>query len=225
MELNRIYLMDCLEGIKQIEDHTIQAIITDPPYFQGLTQNGQRGDLTDLNISAHFFKKLFKEYQRVLTDTGSLYFFCDWRGYAFYYPLIDDIIGCDNMLVWDKGAGAGNFYTYEHELIIFHSNNRCFSKKGARNIIRDIQGFSFHKTKLEEGKKLHPAQKPIKLIRKLIEDSTEPDDVVLDGFMGSGTTAIAAMQTYRKFIGFEIKERNFKISTQRIENYMLAYTE
>ena len=216
MEVNKIYNENCIEGIKRISDRSVKAIICDPPYFQGLTHNGQKGSFLDLNISAYFFKELFQEFQRILMDDGCVYFFCDWRGYAFYYPLLSEATGCDNMLVWDKGSGAGNFYTNEHELIIFHSNNRRFRCRGARNVIREIPGFASG-AKKEDGEKKHPTQKPTALIRKLIEDSTEPGDLVADFFAGSGTTGVAAKQTGRKFILFEISEKYCQIAERRIQ--------
>jgi len=88
MENIKIYNMDCLDGIKQIPDHSINCVVTDPPYFQGLTHNGSSYELADLNISAYFFKALMAEIRRVLVKDYSFYFFADWRGYAFYYPII-----------------------------------------------------------------------------------------------------------------------------------------
>lgn len=52
LALNQLHNMDCLEGIRQVKTASVKAIVTDPPYFQGLTQNGQRGDFSDLEVSA-----------------------------------------------------------------------------------------------------------------------------------------------------------------------------
>lgn len=224
MELNKIYNMDCLEGIKKIPDKSINAIITDPPYFLGMTHNGQKGAWQDLAICKPFWVDLIKEFKRVLTDTGCLYMFTDWRGYAFYYPIVADTLGIDNLLAWDKGSGPGNFYSFEHEFIIFRTNDRGFRRKGLRNIIREIPAFN-NGAKKEDGKKVHPTQKPTALIRKLIQDSTCEGDTILDCFMGSGTTAIACMETGRNYIGFEISENYLGISSNRIEEHKLAYTE
>lgn len=215
MEVNKIYNESCIEGIKRIPDRSVKTIICDPPYFQGLTHNGQKGSFSDLNISSYFFKELFKEFQRILKDDGCVYFFCDWRGYAFYYPLLEEATGCDNMLVWDKGSGVGNFYTNHHELIIFHTNNRKFRCKGAKNVITGIPGFAAG-AKREDGEKLHPTQKPTAIIRRLIEDSTDPGDLVADFFAGSGTTGVAAKQTGRNYILFEISEKYCEIADWRI---------
>lgn len=67
-----------------------------------------------------------------------------------------------------------------------------------------------------DGKKVHPTQKPVELIAKCIEDSTEPGAVVLDTFMGSGTTAVACIRTGRNYIGFELNERYHALALERI---------
>ncbi len=87
--------------------------------------------------------------------------------------------------------------------------------KGARNIIREIKSFSTG-AKKTNGEKLHRAQKPIELIEKLIKDSTNKGDTVLDPFMGSGTTGIACKKAGRKFIGIEITEKYYNISKNRL---------
>lgn len=90
LEENKVYNMDCLDGLRQLKTGSVQAIITDPPYFQGLTQNGQRGDFADLAITKPFWRALAREINRVLTPTGEFYIFMDWRGYAFYYETFKD---------------------------------------------------------------------------------------------------------------------------------------
>lgn len=216
IELDRIHNVDCLEGIRSIKSSSVKAIITDPPYFIGMTHNGQKGTFDDLAICTPFYASLFNEFNRILKHDGSIYWFTDWRGYAYYYPLFDKIIGAKNMLVWDKGSGAGNFYTFEHELIIFGTNDMKFACKNARNIIRGIKSFAGG-AKKTDGEKVHPTQKPQELIKRLVLDSTNEGDTVLDCFMGSGTTAVVCVQTNRHFVGFEIQEKYVKLAEKRLE--------
>lgn len=224
METNKIYNMDCIEGIKKIPDCSIDTIITDPPYFQGLTHNGQKAEFTDLSISGYFFAELFRQMKRVLKKEGCIYFFTDWRGYAFYYPRFDEAIGATNMLVWDKGSGPGNHYGYAHELVLFHSGKTI--KNAGCNVIKGISGFASG-AKKTNGEKVHPTQKPVEIIKKFITDSTKQDGIVLDCFLGSGTTPVAALETGRNYIGFEIAEKYFNIAKKRIAETeeVFAYTE
>lgn len=207
---------DCIDLLPKIPDGSIDSIITDPPYFLGMTHNGQKGCFNDLAICKPFYEKLFTEYKRVLKPIGCVYFFCDWRSYAFYYPIMNGILGVKNMLVWDKQSGAGNFYTYQHELTIFTTKRNAFNVKGTKNIITGIRSFSTG-AKKTNGEKVHPTQKPIELIEKFILDSTDTGDTVLDSFAGSGTTGVACINTDRKFIGMELDDNYFAIATQRIE--------
>lgn len=181
-----------------------------------MTHDGHAAQMADLSICLPFYRELFQEFKRVLAPDGCLYWFCDWRSYAFYFQLFDEIKP-RNLIVWDKRSGCGSFYTNEHELIIFATNNNSLRLKSARNIIREIPSFSSG-AKKTNGEKVHPTQKPVELIEKLILDSTQPGDTVLDCFMGSGTTAVAAKNTGMNFYGFEQQYKYAEIANKRLEN-------
>lgn len=208
---------DCIDLLPKIPDSSINSIITDPPYFLGMTHNGQRGRFNDLAICKPFYEKLFTEYKRILKSDGCVYFFCDWRSYAFYYPIMYGILGVRNMLVWDKKSGPGNFYSYQHELVMFTTKRRGFNVKGTYSVISDVLSFCSG-AKKTNGEKLHPTQKPIELIEKFVLHSTNEGDTVLDTFMGSGTTGVACIKTSRRFIGIELDDRYFSIAKTRLEN-------
>lgn len=220
MEINKIYNEDCLEGIQKIASASIDTIITDPPYFIGMTHNGKKGNYNDLIIMKPFFDSLFSEFSRVIKENGKVYIFCDWRTYAFYYPLLLKHISVRNMLVWDKISGPGSSYAFTHELILFAEKDTPHMK--GSNIFR-IPGFSAG-AKKTNGEMLHPTQKPVEVIEKLITDSTKEGDLVLDCFMGSGTTAVAAKKLNRNFIGFEIQEKYITISENRLKQVEILPT-
>jgi site-specific DNA-methyltransferase (adenine-specific) len=209
--------MDCLHGIRSIEDKSINSIITDPPYFIGMTHNGQKGDMSDLAICAPFYNELFREFKRVLKEDGCVYLFCDWRTYHFYYPLLSKHIKVRNMVVWDKICGPGNSYAMMHELIIFANESNKYMK-GCNVFTLPSFGSGAKKT---NGEKVHPTQKPIELIEKFILDSTVEGDTILDCFIGSGTTAIACINTNRNYIGFELQEKYYDIANERIRQKSL----
>lgn len=206
---------DCLDVIKTLPAASVDCIITDPPYFLGMTHNGQKGNFRDLSICRPFYRDLFHEYRRVAKPEACIYFFCDWRGYAFYYPLFDEILKAHNMLVWDKLSGPGNHYAFIHELVLFHAGKGA--NIGGTNIIFDIKSFCSG-AKTTDGAKVHPTQKPVALIQKFIEDATEPGAVILDTFGGSGSTAVAAVRSGRRFILMEQDEGYYHTACKRLED-------
>lgn len=228
MRLNYIDNIDCLEGLKEIPDNTVDLVVTDPPYFLSMGHAGFKGSdfiknsdmlnsnrtMGDLSIAKPFYRQLFQEYRRVLKPGGYFYFFTDWRGYAFYFPILSSELPVRNLIVWDKKSGPGSFYTFAHELIIFGTSAPKLLHKSGTNVWR-MSAFSSGAAKTN-GDKVHPTQKPVELIEKMILDGSEPGGVVLDTFMGSGTTAVACLRTGRNFIGFEQDEKYHAIAQGRI---------
>lgn len=230
MRLNYIDNIDCLEGLKEVPDKSVDLIVTDPPYFLSMGHAGSKTNASkseqlnsnraynDLAICTPFYKQLFSEYRRVLKEDGSFYFFTDWRGYAYYFPLLNAELPVRNLVVWDKKSGPGSFYSFAHELIVF-GTYKGKTKAGVGTNIWRMAAFNSG-AKTTNGEKLHPTQKPVELIAKAIEDSTDPGAVVLDTFMGSGTTALACLRTGRRFIGFELDEKYHAIAMQRVAEEM-----
>lgn len=250
MELNKIYNMDCLEGMKQIPDKSIDMILCDPPYG---TTNCRWDSVLDLPA-------MWKQYERIIKDNGAILIFAQ----APY----DKVLACSNIKlfryewIWEKTSATGHynakrmpmkahenilvFYkkmpTYNPQMTQGHKpvnsyhkpvelQNRCSIYKKATKTIsgggsterypRDVLLFPSDKQKSN----LHPTQKPVELCKYLIKTYTKENNIVLDNCVGSGTTAIAALETGRRFIGYELEEGYFKTAKQRILDYMLAYTE
>lgn len=225
MRLNYIDCCDCLDGLREVPDHSVDLIVTDPPYFLSMGHAGSKTNaqsvqlnsnraFNDLAICTPFYRQLFEEFARVLKETGSFYFFTDWRGYAYYFPMINAALPVRNLIVWDKKSGPGSFYSFAHELIIF-GTYRSKTKAGVGSNVWREAAFSSG-ARSTDGEKVHPTQKPVALLTRMIEDSTELGAVVLDTFMGSGTTAVACLKSGRQFIGFELDEQYHAIAQQRI---------
>ena len=217
IELDKIYNVDCLEGLNKIADNSIDLICTDPPYFSGMTSSGIIKRLADNNIAVPFFKILFNQWQRVLKDGGHIYVNTDWRTYPFLYQLMEKYFILRNCIVWDYDwFKCGSFYRFRHELIIFATkgkSKREFENCKNNSDVWNIRCINY--TNLES--KLHQAQKPVELIEKMVLNSSHEGDTVLDCFMGSGTTAEACIKNNRHFVGFEIDEKYFDIANERIE--------
>lgn len=228
MQLNTIENCDCLEGLKNIPDGSVDLVVTDPPYFLSMGHAGSKKNafaansdmvnsnrtFQDLAIAKPFYQQLFREYRRVLKPDGHFYFFTDWRGYAFYFPIMCEELPVRNLIVWDKMSGPGSYYAFAHELLIFGTAAPKLRNKGGTNVWRE-KGFTSGAKQLD-GEKVHPTQKPVHLIEKIIRDATDEGATVLDTFMGSGTTAIACLRTGRNYLGFELNERYFEIAQNRI---------
>ncbi len=208
---------NCIDGLKKLESNSINAVVTDPPYFCGMTHNGNKGIYSDLNLMEPFFKIVFEEFKRVLKPDGEVYVFCDWRTYPFFYPILEQIFTVRNRITWDKKSGPGCYYSFCHEDIIFCTNpSPAFNKhKRGLNIWR-FPAFSSG-AKKTNGEKIHPTQKPLELIEHLILSSTQEGETVLDCFVGSGTTAVACKKLKRQFIGFEIQSKYYQMALERLK--------
>ena len=160
-------------------------------------------------------REMAVEAARITNDGGSLLAFCDWRMSINLAPAMES--GgwrLRNLCVWDKGHfGLGTGFRPQHELII-HLTKRApvFHHAGHSNVL------SCPRTAREEQE--HPTQKPIGLMRSLVEVVSPVGGVVVDPFMGSGSTGVAAVQYRRKFIGVEVDPQNFDIACRRIEEAM-----
>ena len=213
-----LYQGNCLDALAGIPDGSIDAVITDPPYFMGLTNNGQKADFSNLEVTRPFWKRFYEEVRRIIhPEHGAYYQFECWRSHGFFMPLMNEVLGVRNTLIWNKISGPGNFYTFQTEFILFWTNDRKFRCKENGQCVITMKGFSSGSTKDAEGEKLHPAQKPLALMKRLILDSTEPDALVCDPFMGSGSTGAAALETGRRFIGIELQEKYFEVAKRRLD--------
>ena len=205
---------DCLDLLAELKDKSIDLLITDPPYCIGTTSNGTKAAWSDNNLIKPFFEAYFSEIQRVLKDGAEFYINTDWRTYPFLYPIIATKLNVKNCVVWDyEWIKAGSHYRFSHEFIIYGfkgENKRAFSAS-ERDVWRE-KPINF------TGNKYHQAQKPVNLVKKMILNSSNEGDMVLDTFAGSGTTAIACYETKRLFTGFEIDDDTFKVAVKRIQN-------
>ena len=240
-ELNKIYNEDCLAGMKEIPDKTIDCIICDLPY-----------NITKLSWDILIpFDKLWEQYNRIIKPTGNIILFSSGM---FTYKLIEsNIKNFRYKLIWKKNVPTGMSSAkyrpmkYYEEICVFGSAKATYNPimkervgvgKGCYNYDHycgDSNHLQFNKQKkrydpdwvqpsdvLEfnvvpnRNGKLHPTQKPVELVEYLIKTYSNEGDIVLDNCMGSGTTAIAAINTNRNFIGFELDKNYFDIANERI---------
>ncbi len=207
-----IYNEDCLEGMKKISDGSVDMIACDPPYCVGATSNGVKCSFADLNMMRPFWLECFSEWRRVLKDGRHVYICTDWRTYPFLYPLIIRYFTVKNLIVWEHGLmRPGNWYRGSYELIIFATAGKSRREYGGGE--RDIWQI---KSDVGTMKRNHPSEKPLELMEKMIRNSSKEGETVLDSFMGSGSTGVAAINTGRDFIGFELDAGYYEIAQRRI---------
>jgi len=225
MELNVVYNEDCLEGMKQIPNKSIDLVITDPPYLidtvgSGLYSQKDKQYIKELNfIKDGFSKEILDEICRVMKKIN-LYIFCSQKQIILLLDYFVKEKKCNwNIITWHKTnpiPACGNKYLTDTEFILF------FREKGVK-IYGDYETkFTYYVTPLnQKDKKIysHPTIKPLNIIQNFIINSSREGEIILDPFMGSGTTAIACMNTNRNYIGFELDKGYYDIILERIKNH------
>jgi len=222
LELDKIYNMDCIEGMKKLGNKCIDLVITDPPYTTPvITGFGRKtiNNVGDLSIQENFMRLVKKEFERILSDRAIVLIFCD----DGYYPSIYRSFyewNTKNLIIWDKGKiGMGKPIRKQHELIFYTTKTPWGASDRICNPIKDKHFPSVIKfNSVSSIDKLIGSDKPIDLIERLIKCFSKEDYVIFDPFMGSGTTAVACKRLNRKFIGFEINKEYYDISMKRLLN-------
>lgn len=211
-----IYLGDCLEILPTLP--RVDCVITDPPYGINTKSdgNGKLSPWGDLINSAYWYAEWLRLCRGRLPLTGGCLWTClNWRSLVtFQKAALDASWAIESLLVWDKkwiGPGGSRGLRPSYELVALMVNGDfSIDDRG----LPDVQAFKWSSMK-PNG---HPAEKPVQLMRFLVDNSTSAGQTVLDPFCGSGTTAIAALEAGRHFIGIEQDPAWFKQTCERIEN-------
>lgn len=211
-----LILGDCLDHLTQMEANTADLALLDPPYFDYKT--GHRKDKKDklsqslVQQSQEEQLRTVQESIRVLKDGRSFWFFTNWQEAWWFQQRFHTFLR--NEIIWDKGnwtAGdlKGSFGN-KYEVAFLGTKGKGWNYNGPR--IHDIWEIPRVGTN-----RIHPTEKPVDLYIKIIELSTEPGDLVLDPYMGSGASAIACMRTGRNFLGYEKDEEFYRRVVNRVE--------
>ena len=218
---------DCLELMKDIPDKSIDLVVTDPPYkivqggctnkavrLKGSNQEQlKKGTL--FNNNSIKFNEWIPEVYRVLKNNSHCYIMSNDRNINELLNVCEKVgFKLLNILVWGKSKHSPNrYYMKNCEFIVF-------LRKGKAKNINDMGTKQLLLIDNVANKK-HPSEKPIKLMEILIKNSSDEKDIVLDTFLGSGTTGVACVNTNRNFIGIELDEKYFNIAKERIEKTSL----
>lgn len=192
--------------VRALIEGAADMLATDPPYAIFGSSTGVSSDVTDDRMVRPFFRAVARIGARSLNPHGHAYVHCDWRSWsALWEGFRSGGLAIRNMLVWDKnGAGLGSNYANTHELVAFahyvpkHSNT--FDNRRNEDYRPVYASNVFHENRPQGADRLHNAAKPVPLLERFIENSTEPGGVVLDPFAGSGSTLIAAENIGRRAV-------------------------
>lgn len=238
-KLNSIYNLDCLELTKQIKNNSIDLVFADPPYnLSGSnfkmkftksggaelnTNKGKWDRYTDAEFE-DFTKKWLSECYRILKKNGSIWVAGTYHNiYIVGYLMKKIRFDILNEVLWHKSDATPNLsctrFVADHE-------NFIWARKGKGNIfnykeMKIMNGGKqmrsiWTKGKTTGGKKIHPTQKPEWLLERVILSTSNPDSIVFDPFIGSGTTAVVAKKLNRSYLGTELDREYYNKSIKRI---------
>jgi DNA modification methylase len=233
---------DCKELLKTIPDKSINLIITDPPYWHKKSPGkpySQRkqyktnskfansnlfkpdgmmmqtmSDFTDEDINI-----LLPEFKRVMKKMNA-YIFCNDTLVPYYAMWAEKNNLMFSILIWEKPLSIinKNRFSQNIEYIV-----RLYDYGTA--LIKRDENYLYNKVKrYNVSNKIHPTQKPIDLIREILLVSSNNQDLILDPFIGSGTTAIACIEEKRSFIGCEVYKEYYDAAIKRIKNHISQQT-
>lgn len=227
---NKLWLFnkDYQEIITKIPDNSIDLIVTDPPYR--VTNRGNSGTMGGMMADKKTMKgKVFKfndldisnylgEFYRVLKPNSHCYIFCNQKNIYHFMDVVNNQSKFKwfKNLIWLKDNKIANqYYMTQYEYILFLRKGKAkrINNCGTSEVLQ----FKNKKLKDDNHHVIHPTEKPVKLIKTLIENSSKENDIVLDPFVGIGSTPLACVKSNRRFVGTEIDKYFYNIANQRLE--------
>jgi len=251
---DQIFNEDALTGLSRVPDQSIDLIVTDPPYGLGKDYGNESDKLASEQYLQWTENWLAIALPKLKPD-ASLYIFLTWRYSPEIFSFLKRHLIMLNEIIWDRRVpsmgGSTRRYSSVHDTIGFFavSKNHYFDldsirvpydeetkKARSRSIFvgkkwlevgynpKDVWAVSrLHKIHSERVN--HPTQKPLEVVERMIKASCPPNGIVLDPFMGSGTTAVAAKRTGRHFVGFELNPEYCELAKQRLDPLELLRAE
>ena len=244
--LNKIFNEDMLKGIDKIPDNSIDLIVTDPPYGLG-KDYGNGSDKLNSKDYLKWSKKWIDAVIPKIKNSGSFYLFLTWRYSPEIFSYIKTKLNMINEIIWDRrvpsmGGSTRKFSSVHDNIGFFVKSNKYYFNLDSIRIPYDEETKKARTRSIFVGKKWlevgynpkdlwsearihaqdperenHPTQKPLEIIERIIKASCPEQGIVLDPFMGSGTTAVACANLKRNYIGFEINSDYCKIIEARIK--------
>jgi site-specific DNA-methyltransferase (adenine-specific) len=219
-----IYHGDCRDVVPELAPASVDVLLTDPPY--GMAFGGFRG--AEANVRAdgarqgiRLVRQMFHETRPKLAADAHAYVFCHWESWPDFYDAASPFIPIKSALIWWKNRGGmGDVeleYARDYEVVLFGAHGRRpLAGKRDGSVLRGFAPMG------NIADRLHPTEKPVPLLAYLIRKSAPVGGMVLDPFMGSGSTLDAAKSVGRKAIGIEIDERYCEKAATRCSQEVLG---
>ncbi len=243
--LNRVFCENVLTGLARIPDGAVDLVVADPPYGLG-KDYGNDSDKQEAGAYLEWMETWIDAVLPKLTPQGCLYIFLTWRYSPEIFVLLKQRMLMINEIIWDRRVpsmgGSVRSYSSVHDTIGFFARQKGYyfdldairipydaptKKARTRSIFvgakwlelgrnpKDLWSVSrLHREHPERVD--HPTQKPLEIVERMIKASCPPGGVVLDPFMGSGTTAVAAVHCDRNFVGFELNSAYCTMAEARL---------
>ncbi len=220
---------DSRKLIKTIPDNSIDLLFTDPPYNIAKYSTGNinlpgrtpmNNDLAEWDLVNFNPKEWTEDFLRVLKPSGNLFIFTSYNQIGEWHKELDVKFDTSQFMIWHKTNPAPKIFKSGFlnscEMIFCCWNKghkwNFKSQKEMHNFIESP--ICMNPERVKDPK--HPTQKPLKVLKKIIEIASDENDVVFDPFMGVGSIGVAARELNRKFIGFELDSNYFKSAKKRI---------
>jgi len=228
-----IFKDDAISFLKSLPDSSVDVIITDPAY-SGMNQKLKLGSgkiigkykdagkeearwFEEFHDTEENYKTFLQECFRVLKNNRHIYIMFDSYSLLTLAPVAREVFEVKNLLCWDKAnIGLGHYFRRRHEFILFASKGkRPLNSKSIPDVwkIKRVTRSDY------------PTQKPTEVFELMLKGSSEKDFVVCDPFLGSGSSAIAAIKNNCKFLGCDISDKSMTFSKDRIEFYLKEKTD
>ena len=224
-------LGDSHDLIKLIPDHSIDFILTDPPYNVGQYSTGNismpwrsvvNNDIAEWDKETFNPSEWADELIRILKPTGNLFIFTTYNQIGKWHDCLDSKFDTTQFAIWHKTNPVPKLFKagFLNSCEMVYT---CWNKKHTWNFISQAEMHNFIESpicmrpeRLSDPK--HPAQKPVAILKKMIQIASNPGDIVFDPFMGVGSTGVAALALERKFIGVELDKTYYQAARMRIDN-------
>jgi len=229
MEINKIYNEDNLETMAKMPDNFIDLIITSPTYedVSGAGYGAKSKDVLFLKFYSDYLGKLFTEYERILKQTGQIFF--NIKSKTFDKTLrtphwIEFLDGFQNLklksyIIW-KYAGSfdstNKRFHLDYEIIYHLSKTDDIYLNDKCGIPDALTSVWYVPHNIPKNDRIHPTQMPEQLVERILKITTKGNELVYDSFMGSGTTAVVCKKNGLNWIGSELNPENYENANKRI---------